>query len=692
MKLRQIVKNRINPLISNQLVALLLSLGLWIYILFQHIDFTIHLITTILFGLISLVLILSVKNSFQMKRINDKIAEGTDKGLAHLIELKFDKGGNGEAGLLSKNLTRLFREIKKVFWDIKENLSDAKISNSTLESMKLIMIEYIQKVVNIGDVHAELEIICKRITSATASTKSILSTIITLANQTNQEAQAIRQTSETLDKLVKSISAIIEITQAKQKMASELKELTDSGGDKVQTTYAIMQNLSEDTDAILRIVEIINDITESTNILAINAGIESAHSGQYGKGFRVIADEITKLVETTKKRSLEISILLKEQVKKIRNGLTESDESGKAFRQISAEVNSAIEAWIKISEEADMMSKTTGTIQNSTQQMSQITKNVRDSSETIKNGVEKVNEEIIDLDETSARTMDVIEKVTITNEEAKTSTVQILQQLNEMGKFVLTLNKTIDFFNLGKKVFILFPDKEMQDNTAREIVRREYEAFPVQEYKLLLRYARESGNSIIFINSDNCPEGFDLNEFILLLKKAAEGKNIKIGILSLDKKYKMNEKWDKSLCELIYLEKNRKDENLKIFLSFIEKNKARGLRKFIRVNCEIDDKIAVETVIDNNEFRGKVVNISSNSLLCKCDEDKPIENMKKKFEITLKCKDEEQIIPCQEIILKANRHNLIIFDDKIPSDRRQLLQELIYTKLQEKMKKELKRN
>jgi methyl-accepting chemotaxis protein len=160
-----------------------------------------------------------------------------------------------------------------------------------------------------------------------------------LNNKVNSESTAVEKSSSVTEKMVSSLRTTSELSRHKQESIKGLIENVSKGQDSMQETIKSVQDISQSVDGIASAIKIISGIAANTNLLAMNAAIESAHAGEAGKGFSVVANEIRKLSETTRENARNISETLSNIIKGITVTSKRSDETNTLINGMSSEIN-----------------------------------------------------------------------------------------------------------------------------------------------------------------------------------------------------------------------------------------------------------------------------------------------------------------------------------------------------------------
>lgn len=196
----------------------------------------------------------------------------------------------------------------------------------------------------------------------TKASESISASFETVSYSTQDQSEKISHTLHSVQALntdVQAIDGVIsdvqrEIRQSvewagtgKKQMDSVVDNMSIIAG-QVDHIQAVIRELDEQSEKINEITGLISDISNQTNLLALNAAIEAARAGEHGRGFAVVADEVRKLAEQSARSAEQIGSLVQVILQKTQLTVAEISSSKEAVDKGILTVNEANESFIQI--------------------------------------------------------------------------------------------------------------------------------------------------------------------------------------------------------------------------------------------------------------------------------------------------------------------------------------------------------
>ena len=167
---------------------------------------------------------------------------------------------------------------------------------------------------------------------------------------------AVHSSSAAIEQITSSVHNVADIVSERISITKELSEAAGNGSEKVRKVLGVIDVLSQNVDAIKGVIAAINEISEKTNLLAMNAAIEAAHAGKAGLGFAVVAGEIRSLSEVTRKNAADIQKTLKSMITTLSDAHITADEAGGAMKYIGGKVQETTESFNEITSEMESLS------------------------------------------------------------------------------------------------------------------------------------------------------------------------------------------------------------------------------------------------------------------------------------------------------------------------------------------------
>ncbi|GHV94888.1 hypothetical protein AGMMS50293_12080 [Spirochaetia bacterium] len=388
--------------------------------------------------LLSILLSISLGKSITrplQKTINmlKNIAEG-EGDLTKRLKLS----GKDELGIMAHYFNETLEKVRGLVVTIKEQASQlsligddlaqnmgqtASAVNKITTSVQSMQNRVINQSASVSETHATMD--------------QITSNIEKLNDHVEKQSESVSQSSSAIEEMLANIQSVIQTLIKNSENVQELADASGLGRTGLEEVASDIRTIASESEGLLEINAVMQNIASQTNLLSMNAAIEAAHAGESGKGFAVVADEIRKLAENSGEQSKTITTVLKKikdsidkitqstdnvlnKFEAIDNGVkTVSDqaqnirgameEQGQGSQQILEAIGKLNDITRVVKSGSVEMQKGSKEVINESANLESVTQEIAGGMNDVADGTEQINDAITHVQEISAQNKNNIE-------------------------------------------------------------------------------------------------------------------------------------------------------------------------------------------------------------------------------------------------------------------------------------------
>lgn len=317
----------------------------------------------------------------------------TDKNFTEIYDLIVY--GIVPRALVLVAIAAIFTMLCKRTAGMLSNLLDAEEQDRIMNSMKQMQKKSKQTSDELFDMVKELSVITESSMQANGQIAEETGGVLQNFSENTDEITGINERTQDINsrlvvlgtmngQIADLAKQINEITKENQKKMDDATDSMEQINSSTGECKDIIWKLGEESKEILGIINVITEISNQTNILALNASIEAARAGDYGKGFAVVAGEIQKLAEQTRTAVDNIGKIVKDAVNHTENAVKVMEKSVQL-------TNAGMESIREVGSSTAVITESNTRMSEQILEMDKTVENIRELSCEVAKGMEQVN-------------------------------------------------------------------------------------------------------------------------------------------------------------------------------------------------------------------------------------------------------------------------------------------------------------
>jgi methyl-accepting chemotaxis protein len=312
---------------------------------------------------------------------------------------RIESSSKDEIGELSRYFDLTLEKIKSLIVVIKnESTVLSGIGTDLASNMNETAAAVNEITANIQSIKGRVINQSASVTETHATMENLTQNISKLDEHVENQSANVARASAAIEEMVANIASVTETLVKNAGNVKTLQEASEVGRTGLSEVATDIQEIARESEGLLEINSVMENIASQTNLLSMNAAIEAAHAGEAGKGFAVVADEIRKLAESSSEQSKTIGTVLK-KIKDSIDKITKSTENVLArFEAIDSSVSTVAQQEENIRNAMEEQGQGSKQILDGIEQVTEITRQVKSSSNEMLQGANEVIRESNNLE------------------------------------------------------------------------------------------------------------------------------------------------------------------------------------------------------------------------------------------------------------------------------------------------------
>ncbi|MCL2080351.1 MAG: methyl-accepting chemotaxis protein [Oscillospiraceae bacterium] len=193
-----------------------------------------------------------------------------------------------------------------------------------------------------------------------------------LAQGSTEQAASVEQLSASINEISVKTKENAEMANQASELSQDIRVHAEKESGQMDLLMKAVLEITEASNAISKVIKVIDDIAFQTNILALNAAVEAARAGQHGKGFAVVAEEVRNLAAKSAASAKDTGSLIENSIQKSNLGLSIATETAESLKEVVASINKSAEIVTLIASSSEEQSAAISQVTVGIDQVSQV--------------------------------------------------------------------------------------------------------------------------------------------------------------------------------------------------------------------------------------------------------------------------------------------------------------------------------